>query len=610
MSTGKFNLISFIEKAKSIHGDEYDYSKVIYKNTEEHIIVSCHKHGDFKVTPYIHLKGHKCKKCSNDLRIINNKYYFNKSLNKRKEKFIEKAKLVHGDAYDYSSTIYNSAKEKIKIFCNFHQKFFDQIPSDHLSGNGCQNCALEKRNKSRTGNISTFIEKAKLVHNNKYNYNESIFTKSYENIKIICPDHGAFLQKASNHLSGFGCIKCAGTYLRNSSSFIEEAKIIHNDKYIYDEVNYINIDTKVKIICKIHKEFTQTPYHHLKGQGCKLCAINKNAEENKISKEEFIKNANEKFEFKYSYNESNYIDYHSQIKIICPIYDHGPFWQTPLQHLNTNGCAKCSKKYKMSNEEYVEKAKKIHGDKYNYTITNFINMKSKIKYICNLCNKINEQSASGHIGGKTCGHCAGRFITTEDFILKAKLVHDQTYNYDKTIYISNKDNLLITCLKHGDFEQRPDHHLSGSGCPKCRASFSLSEKEWLDILNISIRNQSIDVDNFNRKKNVDGFDPLNKIVYEFHGDYYHAHPNCSSCFKRDAIHPHQMLRKNKSKQKTNAQIYADTLYREQKIKESGYKLVVMWEHEFLSLKERYKDNIDLFTQHIKNNAEYQLIYFN
>lgn len=607
MPSIKYNTITFIKAAQAIHGNEYDYSEAIYKTMADQLIIGCRIHGIFYVTPTIHLSGHKCKKCANDLRVKNREVYFNKSLEKRKQKFIEKAIVIHGDKYNYSDTIYRSAKEKISIFCNHHNKFFNQTPSDHLSGNGCQDCGFESRSKSRTGDTYTFVEKAKLVHNDKYNYDESVFSKSHENIKIICPDHGAFLQKASNHLSGFGCIKCAGTQAKNTSSFIEEAKTVHGNKYDYSSVNYINIDTKIKIICKIHEEFNQTPHHHLKGQGCKLCAIDKNAEENKITKEEFLKAANEKFEFKYSYNESDYIDYRSQIKIICPISDHGSFWQTPLQHLTTNGCSKCSKKYKMSNKEYIEKVKKIHGDKYDYSSTNFISMKNKIKYLCKKCGNINEQLAGGHAGGKTCGHCAGRFTTTEDFIRKAKLIHNDNYDYTNVEYITNKDSVLIACRKHGDFEQRADHHLGGSGCPNCISSFSFVENEWLDILDIANRQQRLKINDYERKRNVDGYDPLNKIVYEFHGDFFHAHPTCSSCFNREKIHPNKI---NTKKQKTNAQIYADTLYREQKIKETGYKLVVIWEHEFNALKAMYGNDSQLFEEHVRSHAEYQLMYYN
>lgn len=148
---------------------------------------------------------------------------------------------------------------------------------------------------------------------------------------------------------------------------------------------------------------------------------------------------------------------------------------------------------------------------------------------------------------------------------------------------------------------------SNSGCPICPTKVSLGETEWLDCLQVSIRQHKIQVNSFNKKRNVDGYDPNNNIVYEFHGDYYHAHPNCISCFKRDNIHPNQI---NLKQQKTNAQIYADTLYREQKIKETGYKLVVIWEHEFNALKAMYGNDPQLFYQHIRSHAEYQLMYHN
>ena len=101
--------------------------------------------------------------------------------------------------------------------------------------------------------IKQFIEKAKEVHGDKYNYSKSIYTKSCNKLTIICPIHGEFEQIATNHLQNNGCIKCANIYknIKNKKSqeqFIKEARDFHRDKYDYSLVEYKNSYTKIKII--------------------------------------------------------------------------------------------------------------------------------------------------------------------------------------------------------------------------------------------------------------------------------------------------------------------------------------------------------------------------
>lgn len=126
-----------------------------------------------------------------------------------------------------------------------------------------------------------FINKANLIHNIKYNYSKLRYTGANNKIIIGCNIHGYFTQKACDHLFGYGCPKCNPRYI-TSEKFIEKAKIIHNDKYDYSLVEYINAKTKVNIICKIHGIFQQRTNDHLKGCGCPHCK--KSLGENLIKK--------------------------------------------------------------------------------------------------------------------------------------------------------------------------------------------------------------------------------------------------------------------------------------------------------------------------------------
>lgn len=118
-----------------------------------------------------------------------------------------------------------------------------------------------------------FIERARKVHGEKYDYSKVKYVNNCTKVCIICPEHGEFWQTPNDHLSGRGCPKCALEKFRsNTEEFIEEAKKIHGDKYDYSKVNYINNYTKVCIICPEHGEFWQTPSNHLSGRGCSICS--------------------------------------------------------------------------------------------------------------------------------------------------------------------------------------------------------------------------------------------------------------------------------------------------------------------------------------------------
>jgi very-short-patch-repair endonuclease len=178
--------------------------------------------------------------------------------------FKKKAKLVHGDRYDYSLVIYKNTRTKIKIICPIHGEF-EQILNNHLMGSGCNEC----NNNNKKAKIG-FLNKANIKHNYKYGYSLVNYINNKIKVKIICPIHGEFQQKPNDHLTGNGCSLCGNKNL-NKQTFIEKAKLIHGDKYGYSLVNYINNKVKVKIICPIHDSFEQRVDHHLIGAGCPLC---------------------------------------------------------------------------------------------------------------------------------------------------------------------------------------------------------------------------------------------------------------------------------------------------------------------------------------------------
>lgn len=134
-----------------------------------------------------------------------------------------------------------------------------------------------QRNTKKT--TDEFIQEAKTIHGNKYNYSKVNYVNAKTKVCIICPKHGEFWQTPSHHLSGQGCPKCNGKLKYTKENFIKKAKEIHRDKYDYSKIKYVNAHTAICIICPEHGEFWQTPSNHLCGQGCPICCQSKLEEE-------------------------------------------------------------------------------------------------------------------------------------------------------------------------------------------------------------------------------------------------------------------------------------------------------------------------------------------
>lgn len=253
----------FIQKSRKVHGDNYDYSKVEYINANTKVCIVCPKHSEFWQKPSSHLNGSGCPKCWKERKPV--------TLLSSTEEFIQKARKIHGEKYDYSKVIYECSSKKVRIICPKHGKFW-QTPNKHLSGRGCPKCGKLTILRKRTMSITEFIRRAREIHRDKYNYSKVDMLNRDEKgrVCIICPIHGEFWQTPNNHLSGKGCELCVRP-MHDTETFIERAKNIHGDKYDYSKVIYLNTQTRVNIVCPEHGEFLQLPQNHLKGYGCPKC---------------------------------------------------------------------------------------------------------------------------------------------------------------------------------------------------------------------------------------------------------------------------------------------------------------------------------------------------
>jgi len=255
----KLTTEGFVNKARSVHGSTYDYSKTKYTKAHGKVLITCIEHGDFEMQAYCHTNLKQgCSKCG---RIRSTK-----SQTKTLEKFIAEADFIHEGKYDYSKSLYVNSHKKLVITCNLHKIDFSMRPHSHLNGQGCNLC--DKDGKTNTTKV--FIEMVREVHGNEYDYSKTEYGKSSELITIGCEYHGYFKMVASGHLRGRGCKKCGGILNGfTKTNFIN--RCIKNNKglgslyvircYKEDEV-FFKVGITSMDICRRYSGIKSMPYSY------------------------------------------------------------------------------------------------------------------------------------------------------------------------------------------------------------------------------------------------------------------------------------------------------------------------------------------------------------
>lgn len=310
-----------------------------------------------------------------------------------------------------------------------------------------------------------FTNRATVIHNGKYDYTPSHYVGAFGVIDIICPVHGLFRQTASSHLGGNGCKECASalrsiTYTYTNEKFIEEARQTHGDRYDYRLVDYKHSSIKVQIVCKIHGVFEQVPSHHIQGSGCPRCGM--------------------------------------ELSLLA------------------------AERRKLTNDEFIQSAIGVHGDRYDYSHTNYSSMKSKVTIGCSEHGNFT-QLASVHLAGGGCFQCGLKIVgkstlsNTAEFIMKSNKVHGDRYDYRLVDYKHSHSKVDVICPEHGVFRVTPGKHLEGVGCKFCKSSkgekalMRVFDKNHIKyIAEYTVPNQSF-------KHRYDFYLPDKNILIEFHG---------------------------------------------------------------------------------------------
>jgi hypothetical protein len=241
----------------------------------------------------------------------------------------------------------------------------------------------------------------------------------------------------------------------------------------------------------------------------------------KLTLDEFINRSKNIHNNLYNYILVDYINTRTKVKIVCPI--HGIFEQTPALHLSGCGCFRCFGNKTLTTDQFVEKSKQVHGDRYNYDLVEYTNHMTKVKIICPI-HGVFEQKPNNHLQGQKCLLCVNdnQTPTTSEFISKSKKIHSDRYDYSLTKYKNYLSKVKIICHKHGIFEQSAFTHYSGSGCPKCSKIISNQEISLTNFVKSVYNGRTLT----NTKKIISPYEldiylPDIDKAFEYNGAYWH-----------------------------------------------------------------------------------------
>ena len=194
---------------------------------------------------------------------------------------------------------------------------------------------------SKAVSVDEFLEKANKEHNFKYDYSAVDYKNTIIKIEIVCKEHGSFWQRPYSHIAGAGCSKCTGNAKMTLLEFMSKARNIHGDLYNYEDVQLSGAHSHIKIGCKKHGIFEQSPAAHLRlEQGCPTCSYEKIPDRHAHHKALFVEKAIKVHGNFYDYSLVEYTRSRFKVDIICPV--HGLFSQIANNHLKGSGCYSCN----------------------------------------------------------------------------------------------------------------------------------------------------------------------------------------------------------------------------------------------------------------------------
>lgn len=310
----------------------------------------------------------------------------------------------HGDLFDYSLVKYVGTSTKVTIICRIHGPF-EQLAGAHKRGQGCAKCMYDRKRKL----ADEAIEQFQAVHGARYDYSLVKYKNVDAKVKIVCADHGVFLQTPYLHRAGSGCPKCVGKN-KSQEEMIELFIKAHGSRYDYSRVEFSRANDKVEIVCSKHGSFYQIPINHAYGKGCIKCSGTY-----QYTTDEAIERFIEIHGSLYDYSFVDYINSDTKIKIGCR--NHGIFEQMPHSHMAGTGCPSCASSYQPTTNEVIEQFKSIHFDRYDYSKVDYQGAFVNVEIICKTHGSF-MQTAKTHKNGSGCPNCAITIGHTKDSYLE------------------------------------------------------------------------------------------------------------------------------------------------------------------------------------------------
>ncbi len=349
----KLTTEEFIKKAREVHGDRYDYSKVEYVNNHTKVCIICKEHGEFWQSPSHHLEGSGCSKCGKEILADKFREWTKEKCHEAALRYSDlksfrtecksayRTAVKHQWLKEYTWLSHMNHKKWTKEECFEVASRYKQMYAFRTECESAYNAAIRhkwlkdftwlihkidvsKPKKQRQSySQEEIIERLQSIFGDRYSYDKVVYKAMKVPIILVCHEkgadgieHGEFSMRPDNIFSGKqGCPKCyddrrSRLQRKPVESFINEANKIHGGLYEYHKVDYINTNSKVCIVCPIHGDFWQTPSNHLKGQGCPHCSGNakrwdKESCEQEARKHEYIFTFSTKASAAYSKALSN-----------------------------------------------------------------------------------------------------------------------------------------------------------------------------------------------------------------------------------------------------------------------------------------------------------------
>jgi very-short-patch-repair endonuclease len=362
----------------------------------------------------------------------------------------------------------------------------------------------------------------------------NVFKYSNKKFLFNCDSCGLELEMNLNNVaSGKWCKSCGFKKTKEKQSmsleeFIKRSKEKFGDQYDYTKTKLDGVDRPVTIYCNVHEcEFSTTPYRHYSYETgcCPECAKEKRIDSKKYSFDEFLEMANRVHENKFDYESARkqYVNLDFPISIVCKL--HGEFTQLPSVHLISKcGCTKCGREstslvQRLTTEEFIKRSKLVHGDIYDYSKTIYTNQHQKVTIICMKHGDF-EQDPSNHMNGVGCRRCT-YICCLDDFIQAASIKHNKLYDYSLVDYENSHKAVKIKCKDCGIFEQTPNSHLRGSGCPSCinkteKKLYTFLKEKYNDIVK-EYKPEWLTNETTGRRYRFDFFIPSLNIIIELDG---------------------------------------------------------------------------------------------